>query len=138
MTPSPAKTAAPPRPQLPAPGVALTLLSESVAHRTELATLELEEARDHACTSTLLAGATGALLLFTGFAFTLLMASLVWDDPHRGWWLTGLCAAYLAGTATTAYILVRRLRTWQPLGETRFQLQQDYQCLNNLFKSATR
>jgi uncharacterized membrane protein YqjE len=125
----------PPRLQLPAPGVALGLFTESFAHRAELAALELTEAREHALGSSLLAGATAALVLFTGFAFTLLVAGLVWDDPHRGWWLGGLNAAYLAATVATAFILTRRLRTWRPFGETQRQLQEDYQCLNRLIKS---
>jgi uncharacterized membrane protein YqjE len=116
--------------------VALSLFTESVAHRTELARLELEEARDHACGSTLLAVAAGALVLFTGFAFTLLVASAVWDDPHRGWWLGGLCAAYLSAALAAGFVLAHRLRTWRPLGETQQQLQQDCQCLNQLIKSA--
>jgi uncharacterized membrane protein YqjE len=125
-----------PRRQLPPPGVALSLFSESIAHRAELAALELDEAREHALRSTLLAAAAAALVLFAGFALTLLVASLVWDDPHRGWWLGGLCALYLAAALTTSFFLARRLRDWQPLGETRHQLQQDYQCLSQLIKSS--
>jgi uncharacterized membrane protein YqjE len=132
----PAPPAPAPRPQLPAPGVALALFTESVAHRAELAALELAEARDHAFGSTLLAGAAGTLVLCTGFAFTLLVAGLVWDDPHRGWWLGGLCTVYLAATLATGFILARRLRAWRPLGDTHVQLQRDYQCLSNLLKSA--
>lgn len=124
------------RPQLPAPDVALSLFSESVAHRAELAALELDEAREHALRSTLLAAAAAALVLFSGFALTLLVASLVWDDPHRGWWLGGLCATYLAAALATGFILARRLRDWQPFGETRHQLQKDHQCLSQLIKSS--
>lgn len=126
------------RPQLPAPGVVLNLFSESVAHRAELATLELDEAREHITGSLLLAGVTAALVLFTGFAVTLLVACLVWDLPNRGWWLGGLCAVYLGAALATGFILTRRVRMWLPLAETRSQLHQDYRCLNQLFKSATR
>ncbi len=125
-----------PRPQLPPPGVALALLTESVAHRAELAGLELAEARDHAGGSALLAGTAAALGLLTGFAFTFFVAGLVWDGPHRGWWLGGLCAGYLAATLGTGCLLRQRLRTWRPLGEIQQQLQQDYQCLSTLIKSA--
>lgn len=135
---SPASSGPARRPEFPTPSVALGLLSESVAHRAELAALELGEARDHALGSALLAGAAGALVLFTGFAVTLLLASLVWDDPHRAWWLGGLGAAYLAAAAGAGIALQRRMRDWQPLREIRHQLQEDHQCLSQLLKSAAR
>jgi uncharacterized membrane protein YqjE len=120
---------------MPSPRVALGLFSESVAHRAELAALEFEEARDHVAGSSLLAGIVAALTLFAGFAFTLLVASLVWELPSRGWWLGGLCGLYVAAAVTAGSMLARRLRTWRPLGETQTQLQQDYQCLSQLIKS---
>lgn len=123
------------RPQLPAPRVALELFGESFSHRAELAALEMEEAREHVAGSTVLAGAVAALALFAGFAFTLLVAGLVWDLPSRGWWLGGLCVLYLAAAVTAGIILTRRLRAWRPLGETQTQIQQDYQCLSQLIKS---
>ena len=85
--------------------------------------------------SSLLAGIAAALTLFAGFAFTLLVASLVWELPSRGWWLAGLCTLYVAAAVTAGSMLARRLRTWRPLGETQTQLQQDYQCLSQLIKS---
>ncbi len=136
MTPTAPPTE--PRPQLPAPGVALSLFAESVAHRAELAAIELDEAREHALGSLLLAAGTAALVLFTGFALTLLAASLVWDLPNRGWWLAGLVAAYLAGAAAAGCLLTRRLRTWRPLAEVSAQLQEDTRCLTHLIKSAAR
>jgi uncharacterized membrane protein YqjE len=127
-----------PRPQLPAPGVAFSLLGESAHHRAELASLEIAEARDHAITSTVLAAGTAALALFTGFALTLLLASLAWDSPHRIWWLAGLCILYLVGAVVTGVALVRRLRSWRPLEETQSQLQQDFQCLSKLIQSIVK
>lgn len=135
---TPTAPPAEPRPQLPAPGVALSLFAESVAHRAELAALELAEAREHALGSLLLAAGTAALVLFTGFALTLLAASLVWDLPNRGWWLAGLLAAYLAGAVGAGCLLTRRLRTWRPLAEVSAQLQEDARCLTHLIKSAAR
>jgi uncharacterized membrane protein YqjE len=123
------------RSRLPAPRVALDLFGESVAHRAELAALELEEAREHLTGSAILAGAVAALALFTGFAFTLLVASLVWDLPSRAWWLGGLCVLYLGAAATCGVMLSHRLRTWKPLGELQNQMQQDCQCLSQLIKS---
>ncbi len=128
-------TNAKPRPQLPAPGVAFSLLGESLDHRRELAALEVGEARDHAVVSTLLAAGTAALILLTGFAVTLLVASLVWESPHRVAWMVGVCAVYGGVAVGVASVLVTRLRMWQPLQETQSQLKQDFQCLSKLIKS---
>jgi uncharacterized membrane protein YqjE len=135
---TPAAPSAEPRPQLPSPGVVLSLFAESVSHRAELTALELAEAREHALASLLLAAGTAALGLFTGFALTLLVASLVWELPSRGWWLAGLVAAYLAGATAAGFLLTHRLRTWRPLAGITTQLQQDAQCLTHLIKSAAR
>jgi len=120
---------------MPAPGVAFSLFSESVSHRAELASVEVGEARDHALISTLLAVGTVVLALFTGFAITLLLASLVWDSPHRVWWLAAICAIYLGSAIFTGVTLVKRVRTWRPMSETTNQLQEDFQCLSQLIKS---
>jgi uncharacterized membrane protein YqjE len=124
-----------PRPQLPAPGVAFSLLGESLDHRRELISVEVGEARDHAIVSTVLAAGTAALILFTGFAVTLLLASLVWESPHRVGWMVGVCFVYGGGAAWVGSVLVRRLRSWRPLHETHSQLEQDFQCLSKLIKS---
>ena len=137
--PPPDPTTVPaPHPPLPEAGAALLLLAESVAHRAELVAIELAEAREHAVRCLLLTGAAGALALFAGFALTLLVASQVWDDPHRAWWLGGLTVAYLAAAFAAGRVLSRRLQDWRPLNETQRQLQQDYQCLSNQLKSAVR
>ncbi|MEO6995865.1 MAG: phage holin family protein [Lacunisphaera sp.] len=128
-------TSAKPRPQLPAPGVALSLLGESLDHRRELAALEVWEARDHAIVSTLLGAGAAALVLLTGFAITLLVASLVWESPHRVGWMVGVCLVYGGSAVGVASVLVKRLRTWRPLEETQSQLEQDFQCLSKLIKS---
>ena len=132
---TPPHSPAPTRPQIPPLGAAVELLGESAAHRAELAGLEIAEASDHAFGSMILAVATILLALITGFAVTLLVASLVWDSPYRLWWLAGLGVLYLGGTLTTGLLLRSRLNNWHPLIETRWQLQQDYQCLSTLIKS---
>jgi len=97
--------------------------------------VEVGEARDHALISTLLAVGTVILALFTGFAITLLLASLVWDSPHRAWWLAAICAIYLGSAIFTGVTLVKRVRTWRPMSETTTQLQEDFQCLSQLIRS---
>jgi uncharacterized membrane protein YqjE len=124
-----------PRPQLPAPGVAFSLLGESLDHRRELASLEVVEARDHAIVSTLLAAGTAVLVLLLGFAITLLVASIVWDGPHRVAWMVGVCLVYGGTAVGSGSLLLKRLRTWHPLEETQSQLEQDFQCLSKLIKS---
>jgi uncharacterized membrane protein YqjE len=125
-----------PRPRRPSLGEAYGLLGDSLDHRAQLASLELAEARDHLVVSAVIAAGTIGLALVTGFAVTLLVAGLVWDSPNRGWWLGGLAALYLLGTVGTGLALRRRLKTWRPLSETAFQLQQDQTCLRNLIKTA--
>lgn len=120
---------------VPPLGVTTTLLTDALSHRTDLAALELDEAREHVQTSALLLGASVFLVVLAGFAFTLTFTVLVWDQPHRGWWLAGLCALYLAGAGLSGYRLRQRLHTWRPFTEIRAQLQQDQQCLNRLIKS---
>jgi len=122
-------------PQIPEPGVAVALLGEAAEHRAELMAIELQEAREHALVSTALAVAAGVLGLLAGFALTFLVAGLVWENPHRGWWLAGLCVCYLAAALAAGGLLARRLRGWRPLGETQQQLRKDYQCLRILLKS---
>lgn len=124
-----------PRPRLPSPGEALRLLGTAWDHRSALARLELEDARDHVAGSALVAAALYFLTLLSGVAFTLLVAALVWDSPHRAWWLGGLCALYAGGAAAAAWTLLHRWRTWQPLAETRAQLRDDRQCLTQVIGS---
>jgi uncharacterized membrane protein YqjE len=126
------------RPQLPAASEIIGLFTESVAHRAELAAIELDEAREHAVTSSILAALALTLVLFTGIGFTFFYAGAVWESPNRNLWLGGLCGVYLAAAAIVCVLLTRRLRTWRPMGETQGQLQRDYQCLSQLFHRASR
>ncbi|HVU18280.1 MAG TPA: phage holin family protein [Candidatus Didemnitutus sp.] len=126
------------RPQLPAAGEVIGLFTESVAHRAELAALELEEARGHAVISSVMACVALVLVLLTGMGFTVFVAGAVWESPHRTLWLGVLCAAYLMAAVAVSLVLTRRLRSWRPMGETQGQLQRDYQCLSQLFRQASR
>jgi uncharacterized membrane protein YqjE len=121
--------------RVPSLGETTALLDEALSHRTKLAAIELDEARSHAQTSALMLSACAVLGLLAGFAFTLTLAAIVWDSPHRGWWLGGLCSAYLVGAMGMALALYRRLQIWEPFAEIRSQLQQDHQCLVGLMKS---
>jgi uncharacterized membrane protein YqjE len=126
------------RPQIPAASQIVGLFTESVAHRAELAALELNEAREHALVSTVIGIVAVGLALFTGFAFTVFVAGAVWESPNRTTWLGGLCIVYLLGALVAGVMVTRRLRAWRPLEETQSQLQRDYQCLSQLFRHASR
>jgi uncharacterized membrane protein YqjE len=123
------------QPRIPPLGETANLLNDALTHRAELVTLEIDEARSHAQTSALLLGVSMVLALLGGFAVTLTLAVLVWDNPHRGWWLAALCAAYLVGAAGAAWALRNRLKTWRPFAEIRTQIKEDHQCLIQLIKA---
>ncbi len=123
----------------PAPlGAAGFAALNALRHRVELAALEAAEARDHAAmTAVLLASAVG-LGLMAGFALTLLLAVLVWNQPWRGEALGALAllegmAGVLCGAAVRA-----RLRRWRPFDGISEQLRQDAQCLQKLTEPFTR
>lgn len=97
--------------------------SKPAAPRPKSNAPELPEPKDHVLYASLLAGVAGGLVLFAVFLFTLLVASLVWNGPYRGWFLLGVGLAYLGGTFTTARVLRRRLRAWRPLNETQLQVK---------------
>lgn len=123
------------RPQVPSLGTVFRLFNDALANRVDLAALEMEETRAQASASALLLGAIVCLVHFAGFAFTLMVAALVWESAHRGAWLAGLGGAYLLAGGVAALALWRRLRAWRPFAETKSQLHQDQQCLRELTKS---
>src|SRR5258708_7853110 len=105
------------QPRIPPLGETATLLNEALSHRAELTAIELDEARSHVQVSAMLGGICALLGLLGGVAFTLIVTAVVWDNPHRGWWLAGLCAVYLAGATTAGLLLRNRLRAWRPFAE---------------------
>lgn len=126
----------PARPRLPSVGESFRLLGDALSHRTALAKCELEEASQHAARSAILGALAVFLALFTGFAFTLLIAAIVWDSPHRAWWMAGLFMLYLGGAGGAAWALRRRLVEWRPLEETRLQVAEDQRQLGDLLRSS--
>jgi uncharacterized membrane protein YqjE len=114
---------------------AAALLNDAVSNRKDLAAIELAEARGHAGLSALLAGVVAVFIFLGGLMLTLTIAGLVWDSPHRTWWLAGISATCVGGAAIAVLALRRRLRAWQPFGEIRRQLQLDHQCLSQLIQA---
>jgi uncharacterized membrane protein YqjE len=121
-----------PRPQMPPFGTIVRLVNDALGNRVDLAALEMEETRAEAGFAAVLLGIALCLVLFAGFAFTLMVAALVWESAHRGAWLGGLCGAYALAATITGLILRRRWQSWRPFAETKSQIQQDGQCLRSL------
>lgn len=124
-----------PRPQVPPLGAVVRLLNDALENRLALAGVELDETKSHVSVAAVLLGIVACLVIFAGFAFTLMVAALVWDSPHRGAWLAGLGGFYVLAAAAVSFVLWRRLKGWQPFAETKSQLNQDQQCLKELTKS---
>ncbi len=116
-------------------GPLLRAVFTGVRHRGQLALLETEEARDHFLVSLAVGGLVLLLALVTLFTGTIAIAAAVWDLPNRAVLLAGLAGAYLAGALTGAWWVVRRLRAWRPLDESRRQLRADGDWIEGLLPS---
>ncbi len=112
----------------PAPRIVL----EGLMHRGQLATLEITEARDHAARTALIAVLAGVGALLAGVAAIFTLAALVWHRDDRGLILGATTLAIVIGSGALTAWAAHRLRTWQPLAETRRQLSADRTCLENL------
>jgi uncharacterized membrane protein YqjE len=112
----------------PAPRIVL----EGLMHRSQLATLEMTEARDHAARTALIGLLAGVGALLAGFAALLTLAALVWHRDDRGLILGLATLVIVIGAGALGAWAAHRLRTWQPLAETRRQLREDRICLENL------
>jgi uncharacterized membrane protein YqjE len=104
-----------------------------LAHRGELAAVETGEARDHLTTTIILGAGVFALALLAGMALTFAVAASVWHRDDRGLILGLLTFGYVLTATGLAWGLVRRLRAWHPLHETRRQLREDGKCIEKLF-----
>lgn len=105
------------------------------AHRGELASLELGEACDHLSGSFALGLGASVLAVLGGFALNFSVAAAVWHREDRGLILLLLALVQLAAAAALVVVCARRLRRWHPLAETRRQLREDCDCLQNLTPS---
>lgn len=124
-----------PRPHVPPFGTIVRLFNDAVGNRADLAALEFEETRGEAILSAVLLVVILCLVLFAGFAFTLMVAALVWERPDRGTCLAGLGGFYLLAGGIAGFVLWRRWQAWRPFAETKSQLRQDGQCLRDLAKT---
>jgi len=123
---------------LDAPGSAPRVVVEALAHRSELAALELREAQEHGLRTALIMGLAGLLGLLGGFAVNLAIAAAVWNREDRASILAAVTAVYLVGAGILAYLASRRLRTWHPFSETCRQFHEDCACIHDVIVSSAR
>lgn len=117
-------------------GPAARIALGGAGHRAELAAIELGEARDHLAGSFALGLGATVLAVLGGFALNLALAAAVWHRDDRGLILLGLAFAQLAAAVAAAVFCARRVHRWRPLAETRRQLREDRECLQNLMPSS--
>lgn len=126
--PDPAVPSAEDQPRLSSARILLRALD----HRSQLAGLELREARTRLVFFVVLAVAAGALLqlaLLAGFAA---IVAATWDTAWRVW-APLLSATALAGMGTLLLLMLRRrMRGWAPFGDTLDQLSKDARSLHRL------
>jgi len=123
---------------LDAPSSAPRVVLQALAHRGELAALELHEARDHAVRTVVVLGLAGAFGLLAGFAATLAVAAAVWDRPNRVAILAGVAVADVLVTGLLGWAASRRLQGWHPFAETCRQFHQDCACIHDVIVSSAR
>lgn len=123
------------RSRVPSLGTVFRLANDALENRLALAGVELDETKVQATVAALLLGVVACLVNFAGFAFTLMIAALVWDSEHRVAWLAALAGGYALAAGAVSFALWWRLRDWRPFAETKAQLNQDQQCLKELTKS---
>jgi uncharacterized membrane protein YqjE len=123
---------------LDTPGSAPRVVVEALAHRSELAALELREAQEHGLRTALFLGVAAVLALLGGFAANLAIAAAVWNRGDRASILAAVTAGYLVVAGALAYVGSRRLRTWHPFSETCRQFHEDCACIHDVIVSSAR
>jgi uncharacterized membrane protein YqjE len=95
-------------------------------NRAELLMVEMQEERERARAIVILAAAIAVLGLLAGITITALIVCLA--GPHMLAALIGLAVLYTGG-ATFLYLKLSRMQQdWEPLSDTREQLQKDREC----------
>lgn len=116
-------------------GPAARVVLSSLRHRGELAVLEAGEAGDHLAGSLALGLGAVVLAVLGGFAVNLALAAAVWHRDDRGLVLAFIAAVELLLALGIGLLVARRLRHWRPLAETRRQLDEDCECIQELLPS---
>lgn len=113
------------------------IVLDGLTHRSELVSIELLEARDHAATTAVITALGAVFVLLAGFAGTFTIAALVWHRDDRGLILGLVTLGYLLTAGAMAWWTVQRMKSWHPLSETRRQLNADSACLQSFFPAHT-
>lgn len=113
---------------------AADIVWRALGHRGELAALECKAARSELATTGVLVAAATVALLLAGFALTLLVAAIFWDTPHRVTAICGLAGGEIVVGLVAGAWARRRWRSWEPLTNTRRQLQQDAECVREILR----
>jgi hypothetical protein len=111
---------------------------EALIHRSELASLEMKEARTHGTVTAVVAAAAAGSLLLGGFAGTLALAASVWQRDDRVLILAVVTLAYLIMAAGLGFAAANRLKTWHPFAETCRQFKADRACVHEILNSTAR
>ena len=107
------------------------IILDGLMHRGELAGIELRDARSYLTVTGAAAGVAGALVMLFGLTGTFALAALVWERGDRALILGLVALGYALGAGVLGWWAAARLRSWRPLPETRYQLREDYACLNH-------
>jgi uncharacterized membrane protein YqjE len=110
-------------------GEGTRVVFEGLGHRAELAAIELAEARSVLAASVVLLAISIVFFLLAGATLTVALAAAVWNTAYRTPILVLIGLADLAGAAAFLFAARRRLRSWEPFGETSAQLKKDARCL---------
>ncbi len=101
-------------------------------HRSELAGIELGEARDRLLIALLLLLGAALLALLAGGVLTLFVAAAFWDTAYRLHAIAILGLCHIAGAGICFLRFRQLLRTWDPFALTKEQLRQDAACIETL------
>jgi uncharacterized membrane protein YqjE len=123
---------------LDASGSSPRVVVEALVHRSELASVEFQEAREHAIRTAIAVWFSAAFLLLFGFTATVAVAASVWHREDRGLILSLLALGYLVVAAVLSWVSVRRIKQWEPFSETRRQFHEDCACVQEIISSAKR
>ena len=108
---------------------------EGLIHRSELASLEMTEARTHGTVTAVVVALSAGFLLLGGFAGTLALAASVWQREDRVLILCLVTLGYLVVAAALGFAAANRFKTWRPFAETCRQFKADRACVHEILNS---
>lgn len=119
-------------------GPAARVVVKGLRHRGELAAIETGEAGEHLAGSLALGVGSLVFAVLGGFAVNFAVAASLWHRDDRGLLLALFAGLQLLLAVATGLLVARRLRRWHPLPETRRQLREDCECVQDLLPTDSR